>query len=852
MRLKLMAAGLLAVACAAPASALVIWPWGYIRPDGQAVQETDHFSASPETPYLNQTVTFTASPGKGLAVDCWLSQSTLPQGGFTGSKLSGSDGQNPFEWVCDQSTANTVWFAVQYRYIKYALAYDAAGGASVAGQSNLLYSDAFALAGAPSRTGFLFGGWRDGSGKVHAAGYSVTGESFAELDAVHSDGYTVTLTAQWTAAGYALTYDLAGGTAAAGYPAQAAFDEVFRLAAPTRTGYKFAGWKLSGAGSTARWGATDNPQTSVSAGTAVGGGADAVYFKNLTATDGGTVKLTATWQAKEITVEFNKEGGSGGTSGTRTYTYDSVPFPASVDPPSRSPDTFNGYWTEPNGQGRQLWTATGQWHDVNAVWDIPNDIVVYAAWTLSLTRTVKFDSGFSSVQSVDCTIGEPFGRFFPTITGTNATDVFLGWYSNATARVAASDPVPRGQYELLLTAHWDKETYCIAFDGSGATSGEMSVMTCKFDATVSLPANAFARTGYTFDHWRDASGTQTFADGQENLKNILNTGVRATNTLYAAWRANRYAIVLDPNGGEGAARVWQTVSYDDETVRLPTAAEVSFSREPFAFGGWSNTVTGVVYTDLSAPVGKLCAEDNGQIVLMAVWGLSDLAVAMDCTNLNWKNSPYAGKDGEAVWEVADGGRETATCARQSAVYGYPSTLTASVITNSGTLSFCWLPKGSDGKLLCWIDGLESPTYPMDKEAAARLHTGTDGVWSLVTTNLVVAPRERKYIHLANFDPESSIRVDLMTWTPEGANPEPTDADKVTISSAAVSDGKFTLSFEFNEDFDYLLKTNADLLIDSWGVMEIEGKKTDNILTFEPQIIEGQPQLFYKVETIQKK
>ena len=47
------------------------------------------------------------------------------------------------------------------------------------------------------------------------------------------------------------------------------------------------------------------------------------------------------------------------------------------------------------------------------------------------------------------------------------------------------------------------------------------------------------------------------------------------------------------------------------------------------------------------------------------------------------------------------------------------------------------------------------------------------------------------------------------------------------------------------------KTNADLLNGSWGVMDVKGKKTDNILTFEPQIIEGQPQLFYRVDTIRK-
>ncbi|MGN0833840.1 MAG: InlB B-repeat-containing protein [Kiritimatiellia bacterium] len=851
MRLKLMAAGLLAVACAAPASALQIWPWGYLSPEGQSVQETDHFSASPETPYLNQTVTFTASPGKGLAVDCWLSQATFPQGDFTGAKLAGSEGQNPFDWICDQNTANTVWFAVRYRYITYGVTYDEAGGTTVADKSNLLYPDAFELADAPSRPGFIFGGWRDADGTVHAAGVEVSGASFSELDTVHEDGHTVTLTAQWTAVDYALAYDLAGGSAAADYPAQVAFGEVVRLAAPSRTGYDFAGWLLSGTESTARWGLTDDPQTIVSAGTAVGGGADATYFRNLTTQGGGTVRLTATWRARTITVEFNKQGGTGGTEGVRSYTYGSVPSPASVDPPSRSPDEFNGYWTEPEGQGRQLWTATGQWHDADAVWDIPSNIVVYAAWTLSRTRTVKFDSKFSTVQAVLCTIGEPFGQFFPTIVGTNATDVFLGWYSNETARVEADDPVPGGQYELLLTAHWDKETYCIAFDGNGATAGAMPVMTCQFDAVVSLPANAFVRTGYTFDHWRDESGTVTFADGQENLKNILDTGVRATNTLFAVWRTNEYVIVLDPNGGTGSAQAWRTVRYD-EPVQLPTAAEVGFSREPFAFGGWSNAVSGVVYADLSAAVSNLCAEADGQITLLAVWRLSDLAEAMDCTNLDWKNSPDANEKFDSEWQVADGGHDTARCALQrptASATVNPYTLTSSVITNSGTLSFYWQPQGNDGMLLFWIDDQEQPTD--DPGSSVRERTGTDGVWSLVTTNLVVSPGERKYIHLANYDLASSVRVDLMTWTPEGRREPEAGKDEVTVSAAAFSaDGtKFVLGFAGDSAFDYELLTNADLRVDAWGVL-LRQDGADEV-TFEAPVRPELPQLFYKVRTVPK-
>ena len=82
------------------------------------------------------------------------------------------------------------------------------------------------------------------------------------------------------------------------------------------------------------------------------------------------------------------------------------------------------------------------------------------------------------------------------------------------------------------------------------------------------------------------------------------------------------------------------------------------------------------------------------------------------------------------------------------------------------------------------------------------------------------------------------------------HPEPTDADKATISAVSVKDGKFTLSFTSDERFDYNLLTNANLLIDSWGKVEKKGG-TGETLTFEPEIIDGLPQLFYKVETIQR-
>ena len=85
---------------------------------------------------------------------------------------------------------------------------------------------------------------------------------------------------------------------------------------------------------------------------------------------------------------------------------------------------------------------------------------------------------------------------------------------------------------------------------------------------------------------------------------------------------------------------------------------------------------------------------------------------------------------------------------------------------------------------------------------------------------------------------------------DGSHPVPEATDAVTISSAAVADGKFSLSFQSDAKFDYNLLTNANLLIDSWGVMATE-KGTGEIVVVDPPVIDGMPQLFYKVETIQK-
>ena len=83
----------------------------------------------------------------------------------------------------------------------------------------------------PSRPGYSFAGWYEGS---EAYGFNVP---------VLRD---LTLTAQWTAERYAITYDLDGGTAEGNPDSYTIEAENITLNAPTKAGYTFTGWSGTG------------------------------------------------------------------------------------------------------------------------------------------------------------------------------------------------------------------------------------------------------------------------------------------------------------------------------------------------------------------------------------------------------------------------------------------------------------------------------------------------------------------------------------------------------------------------------------------------------------------------------
>ena len=142
------------------------------------------------------------------------------------------------------------------------------------------------------------------------------------------------------------------------------------------------------------------------------------------------------------------------------------------------------------------------------------------------------DEGETSTITADVPEGYSFGDW--EITGTTI-------YNSVTSPVAQ---VAFEKSDITATAGLIANTYNVAFNGNGATSGTMETQKLTYDKEEALQANAFVRDGYTFIGWNtkeDGSGT-SYID-EETVKNLATSG---TVTLYAQW--GHYIVIENADG----------------------------------------------------------------------------------------------------------------------------------------------------------------------------------------------------------------------------------------------------------------------------------------------------------------
>ena len=142
------------------------------------------------------------------------------------------------------------------------------------------------------------------------------------------------------------------------------------------------------------------------------------------------------------------------------------------------------------------------------------------------------------------------------------------------------------------------------------------------DQTLTVIANPFTRTGYTFTGWNTqadgrgraytaGNGFRLVADPKSNPVN--------TSVLYAQWRINRVTLKFDPNGGTGG---YPDITVDAfTTVTIPAdAKEPKVQRPGFRFTGWAMKPTpGAGDTILSPGKGTVSMPDRGSITVYAQW-----------------------------------------------------------------------------------------------------------------------------------------------------------------------------------------------------------------------------------------
>lgn len=437
--------------------------------------------------------------------------------------------------------------------------------------------------------GYTFAGWTtspDGGGTKYAPGASWTANG------------TLTLYAQWTPGEAGLTYDGNGATGGKTDPQNGVTDQKVNVRQNgfTRDGYTFVRWDTQ----------ADCRGKAVNPG-------DKWTLQ-------GSSTLHACWTGNMQHLTYHGNGATGGntaaqsgktgdelTTNANGFTRDGYTF---VEWNTKADGTGGHYGKGTNGVAK--WTMLPAGNDLYAIWQAnPANIRYRDDW--GATGSTPDTTG---VTGQDVTIARN-GFTRPGYT-------FTGW-----ARDRRTNPSlqPGGRYTLTpgtttLWAQWKADPAHLIYNANTGSTSQTRRTDGVVDQTLTVIANPFTRTGYTFTGWNTqadgrgkaytaGNGFRLVADPKSNPVN--------TSVLYAQWRINRVTLKFNPNGGTGG---YPDITVDAfTTVTIPAdAKEPKVQRPGFRFTGWAMKPTpGAGDTILSPGKGTVSMPDRGSITVYAQW-----------------------------------------------------------------------------------------------------------------------------------------------------------------------------------------------------------------------------------------
>jgi len=479
---------------------------------------------------------------------------------------------------------------------KYTVTYSAGEGATLNGSATeeVEYGKAPTLRTTASKDGYEFIGWYIGDAKVDST-YQVTGP--------------VTLTAKYEAKDYTVSFNANGGSGSMA-PETVKYDASYTVpqnAFTAPTGKSFVGWNTAANGS----------------GRAYTAGSS---YTNLAGTN-DSVTLFAQWDDVQytITIDDTLTGGSIDVPGGANYPN---PVGIKVDPADGYelvPDSVT-YIPDGGDEGVKIPVSDANGDGIyEGSFNMPADNIEVTAEFKKIVYNITYvENGGSDVADDTYTVTDEVT--LPT-TSTKSGYKFIGWYDNDMLEGAAVNKIEVGTTgNKTFYAKWDGYSYTIKFNGNGATNNvTMSDVPAKYGENVTLSANTFEKTGYTFKGWATSAAGAKEHDDKATVSNLTTTE-NGSVTLYAVWEANTVVVTKDYNY-DGKADEIIEVTYDGKYY--PTLTDPN--RDGYTFDGW--------YTDATAG-DKITAEtivNKAEThTLYAHWSANPYKVTLDYN--------YEGKD----------------------------------------------------------------------------------------------------------------------------------------------------------------------------------------------------------------
>ena len=437
--------------------------------------------------------------------------------------------------------------------------------------------------------GYTFAGWTtnaDGGGTKYAPGASWTASG------------TLTLYAQWTPGEAGLTYDGNGATGGKTDPQNGVTDQKVNVRQNgfTRDGYTFVRWDTQAdcRGKAVNPGDKWTLQGSSTLYACWAGNVQTLTYHGNGATDGNTAAQSGK-TGDELTTNANG------------FTRDGYTF---VEWNTKADGTGGHYGKGTNGVAK--WTMLPAGNDLYAIWQ-------------ANPANIRYRDDWGATGSTPDTTG---------VTGQNVTIAqngftrpgytFTGW-----ARDRRTNPSlqPGGRYTLTpgtttLWAQWKADPAHLIYNSNSGSTSQTRRTDGVVDQTLTVIANPFTRSGYTFTGWNtqaDGRGKAYTAGNGFRLAADPKSNPANTSVLYAQWRINRVTLKFNPNGGTGG---YPDITVDAfTTVTIPAdAKEPKVQRPGFRFTGWAMKPTpGNGDTILTPGKGTVSMPDQGSITVYAQW-----------------------------------------------------------------------------------------------------------------------------------------------------------------------------------------------------------------------------------------